>query len=724
VLNELYDAASSLADIGVSPKDWHKEYTLVPKPQSLKKSTGKPTFFVFIGRDSQIVRIERVADQNETANLRKWEKGNGNSFPYFNIPPLWWISFNPKENDDDKVFKKALDKGTATAQEVEQFIKEKTAAGKEWENKHISRIGDCLHKIPDKLKEIIDSPPPECRAIIELIDRVSGLSVSQFYESIKNEFKKRMLVEPSLAHLYFGAAFYRGKKAPGNNVSILLELEDGTSAFEYPVKHPRVRDFINERMLGHQKTTTKASGQPDAFGKDLAGSHNKYPAVTISIFGKVILRAMNHEYPCQYRYGTINQESCLVGEESRKLIKGALEWLTAPKRKGKTWDMVARAAGNNEILLAYPSVLPEEPPNTAGMFSGTVGEGDTTNNTSRFEDCAKEVTGTLQGLMSQNPNLDFRVFVLRKMDPARTRISSNRRYAAQHLINSARNWVKGCRNLPHILIKQFTRRGRPEWLEPKIPFPMEIVWTLNTLWSLGGKNTKKNKAAGQTQWTPSSVKSVTTDDGISLFLEEGVFLEQILRRALHTAMHNAIGLVLALGQAHAQKLAFVSDKNYARQIMILPSILGLLLFKMNITKEEYMKSPPYLVGRLLSLADQLHYYYCQEVRNNSIPPQLMGNALMSTALEEPVKALALYCNRILPYQAWAKTVSGDAAGLARYFLSELGKVSSELGDVCSNTPLKIIPERCTDSDKAQMLLGYLTRPEKSDSENTKQGDAK
>lgn len=126
-----------------------------------------------------------------------------------------------------------------------------------------------------------------------------------------------------------------------------------------------------------------------------------------------------------------------------------------------------------------------------------------------------------------------------------------------------------------------------------------------------------------------------------------------------------------------------------------------------------MKSAPYLIGRMLSLADQTHYHYCQHVRKNSIPPQLMGNALMPTALEEPVKALALYSNRILPYQAWAKTVSGDAAGLARYFLAELG-------GVCSAISQSAIPVRCADEDKAQMLLGYLAKTEKSDSTTTTQ----
>jgi hypothetical protein len=126
-----------------------------------------------------------------------------------------------------------------------------------------------------------------------------------------------------------------------------------------------------------------------------------------------------------------------------------------------------------------------------------------------------------------------------------------------------------------------------------------------------------------------------------------------------------------------------------------------------------MKSAPFLIGRMLSLADQIHYHYCQHVRNGQAPTQLIGNALMVTALEEPEKALALYAQRILPYQAWAKTVGGEGARLAKYFLSELGKA-------CSDVALADVPRRCADADKAQMLLGYLAKTEKSDSTNTAQ----
>ena len=118
-----------------------------------------------------------------------------------------------------------------------------------------------------------------------------------------------------------------------------------------------------------------------------------------------------------------------------------------------------------------------------------------------------------------------------------------------------------------------------------------------------------------------------------------------------------------------------------------------------------MASPAFLVGRLLALADSLHYQYCQGVRNSQVPGQLLGNSLVATALETPQSALALYAQRILPYQAWARTCKANEKGpetLAKYFLAQLGEASSEIS-------LLDIPVRASDADKAQLILGYLAK---------------
>jgi len=126
-----------------------------------------------------------------------------------------------------------------------------------------------------------------------------------------------------------------------------------------------------------------------------------------------------------------------------------------------------------------------------------------------------------------------------------------------------------------------------------------------------------------------------------------------------------------------------------------------------------MKSPAYLIGRLLSVADQLHDKYCKYVRNDSRPPQLLGNALMAIALEHPEQALAMFSQRMLPYQAWARTYSDPnpdkEAGLVHFFLNEWGAICSQLAELDTK-----IPVRCSDTDKASMLLGYLASTAKNE----------
>ena len=72
-----------------------------------------------------------------------------------------------------------------------------------------------------------------------------------------------------------------------------------------------------------------------------------------------------------------------------------------------------------------------------------------------------------------------------------------------------------------------------------------------------------------------------------------------------------------------------------------------------------MKGPPYLVGRLLSLADQLHVQYCLS-RSEGADSSLNSSAtcLCRPHSEQPTKALAILSQRIVPYQAWAQTVQG------------------------------------------------------------------
>ena len=224
------------------------------------------------------------------------------------------------------------------------------------------------------------------------------------------------------------------------------------------------------------------------------------------------------------------------------------------------------------------------------------------------------------------------------------------------------------------------------------PFPLQVPDCLNRVWKVDGT-------------TKSEVRTIPKSSGIELLLDEAVAQRQV-PHLLNVAIQNTKGLFFSLGKSlHRNEVVNLSGYDQQKQLM--PSILGILLWKLGIGKETYMNNPPYLVGRMLKLADELHALYCKEVRRDKLPPQLLGNALMSAALDSPTRSLAQLALRIAPYLGWARTNSTDSAGLSRYFLKEFGLVEASLRDAK-------LPVRLDDAAKAQLLLGYISTNSQSD----------
>lgn len=110
-----------------------------------------------------------------------------------------------------------------------------------------------------------------------------------------------------------------------------------------------------------------------------------------------------------------------------------------------------------------------------------------------------------------------------------------------------------------------------------------------------------------------------------------------------------------------------------------------------------MNESPYLLGKMLNLADGLHKLYCEENRNNDIPRELLGGIFYVQIANHPRQAFGALGIRMIPYLKWAKTTKEK---LAHWYLKEFSAVSDALQQ-------NGIPEKLTDADKAQMLLGYL-----------------
>jgi len=676
MLNELFHLAVVIKEAGIIPLDWHKD--LKPLPIATPK---KPCYKILLRSDGSISGIEPMHGER-TSMLRKWEPSNGNSFPGFNVQPLYRIT----DEDRKKRLRKWREgKEAVDVVELKNWCHE--TQSKNWDTKTSKKLTKCLEEIPSQLKERCGDIPETLDSVKKLFERISTWKddvVPRFAQALESSIwtslergEETSTLLPILAHE--GSADHEPKGDRGS-ISVFLDVQDWR---DYPVAHKETIKWINTCLVQTHASCGDNVGDhnqaEDAFGLESVKHEDKLPEVKLPIIGGVKLRAMSGESPCQYRYGTIDAKSFRIGADSRRRAKGALEWLGSVEREGETWG---RADGK-ELIFAYPAILPKVPPKLAAFL----GTRKTDDSEARFENYAKDVVNCLKGLAPSLKDIELRVFSLRKMDKARTKVGFHRNCSAQRIVDAAREWQQGCDNIPAIQITVWgKKKGEVILSGPKTPFPLQIAECLNRVWKQDGT-------------TQCEIKGIPKSAGIELFFEASVIQGMVLHW-LTVALRNGGGLFLSMGNnMHHNEVFKLDGFNKHKQLM--PTILGLLLWKLGIRKETYMNNPPYLLGRMLKLSDELHALYCKEVRRNSLPPQLLGNALMVAALDSPTQAIAQLALRIAPYLGWARTNSTESAGLSRYFLKEFGVVEAKLRDIA-------LPGRLDDPARAQLLLGYIS----------------
>lgn len=674
MLNELYDLSRALDEAKIVPLDWHKDL------KQLRNATRKnPCYKILLGPEGFIGGIEPM-EEGLVAHLRKWEPSNGNSFPGFNIQPLYRIA------DEDR--KKRLKKWREGKEKIDFEELKKWAAetqSKNWDPKTFNRLAKCLGETPELLRQRCGEIPASFSSIKKLFENISAWKengVTKFSNALESyiwmALEKGDNVSSLLSVLIHEGSQIKKPENDRGSIPVFLDVPDWE---EYPVANEKTIGFLNTCLLRSHASQVNGDMTQliDAFGLESTGYEDKLPGVKLPILGWVTLKAMSSEIPCQYRYGTIDAKSFRIGADSRKRAKRALEWLGSDKREGETWG---RSDGK-EVVFAYPTILPETPPKLAACLGARRAD----DSEARFENYAKDVVDSLRGLAPSLKDVEVRVFSLRKMDKARTKVVFHRNYSAQRLADATKEWQQGCDNIPAVRIKAWGKeKGETTLSVPETPFPLQIAACLNRVWKHDGT-------------TKSEIKVISKSAGIELLLDERV-RQRIVYHLLTVALQNGEGLFLSMGNSmHRSEVIPFNGLNIHKQLM--PSIFGLLLWKLGIGKETYMSDSPYLVGKMLKLADELHALYCKEVRKNNLPPQLLGNALMVAALDSPTQALAQLALRIAPYLGWARTNSTMSAGLSHYFLKELGLIEGKLRDT-------VLPIRLDDPAKAQLLLGYIS----------------
>lgn len=698
MLNELLQAANAIPSL---PDTLHPSLKALPK---------YPSYKVLLDANGDVVE---VMAWEAIAGLRKWQPGgNGFSTPVFSIPPLFPI-FDPTLD------KSAAEKAAKLAKaELEAASRADVATWARYfdsiRGRRAQTIGSWLdsktNSLDDKCRKSLADVPAQLQALLPaneadyavlraLLERLQRLTPERFFPELERQLAAQL--ESAYDEKLFKLYCALNKAEAAKPCNLLLDLPDWDKIGDYPVNHERTAARLNALLGRAASGAGRAAVAPDAYGRAATDADEKFADLIVPGLGKVILRAMTKDAPCQYRYGRADADSFIVGKDARDRAKSALEYLTQTGRKGKTWQY--RGAS---LFLFYPeqalSVLDDSA--IADLCSLPDDEDDAyaaaANEAASFEARAERIAVALDGKPRES-EVPVHLIVLRKPDGHRTKLVAHHTFTMQHFVDAARNWVEGVSACPPVAFARWGKaKGERKDIVPEPPFPYQVTSWLNTFWVRGDESQGK-------------FKTFAPEDALTLLLAADGSQIPMARRALRHALAGWAGFLIAAGaREHASTVLKAGDKR-AAALTALPAILALLLFKSDshITREHIMANPAFLVGRLLALADSLHLQYCQGVRNGQVPGQLLGNALMATALETPQAALALYAQRILPYQAWARTSKATEKGpeaLAKHFLAQLG-------EICSEISLLDIPERASDADKAQMLLGYLAKlPGKTD----------
>jgi hypothetical protein len=726
MLNELYQLSEVLEKTGIATQDWHKDFRVLPK---IGKQTPcfKITLTCDAGNNEPLITTVEILRQEQIIGLRKYMPSNGLSFPCFNIGPVVaegkavfeqafcknagvTVEADLKSDKLEALFIDTLKKTPLDSVYVFNF---RQIAHPKFRDKKNETLRQCLNEIPPKLCEKLGDIPEKFTLLQALIHRVSSVDAESFMQALANQVCQQLAEDPSVwpkisPLLVLSKPLESGDESlPG--ISVVLEgatqqpLPDGY----YPVAHDKTHAWINQRLLDvdTMPITPNAATETDAFREPATGSEEKLDSVTLPQLGIVILRAMTKESPCQYRYRTADAESFRIGRDSRRKAKAALEWLSGKERAGKTWGVI----DSKELLFAYPSQSPERPAPYTRMFGAAgiaVGESEAVKEAS-FQHLAKETIDCLQGISHDLDKVTMQVFALRKMDKARTKVVFHRNVTALRLKERADVWQRGCNNLPPMRFRDWGKnKGELLWLVPKTPAPLDVADCINHIWK------RKGTSVSELKWkrdgtTVSELNTLDRTIGIDLLF--GNVGTEMLAFLLRQALNNTQGLLLALGQAKhsGQVLSLKKLTSYKQHV---PAVFGLLLDQLNLRKEHYMTSPPFLIGNILAISDQLHALYCKHMRKGDMPPQLLGNAVMSSALETPTQALALLAQRLVPYLGWAATNKTEDIGLSRFFLKQYRDISGVLKE-------KALPQRLNDSERATLLLGYLAGVSKETSES-------
>ena len=667
MINELSCLSRALEQAGIVPSQSYREYIPLPNVNA-----NAPCIRIWV-KGGHVVDFEAI-DREQALQLRKFGS-NQASFPAFNIISLYRITDESEKKWVAQCIKKP---DTIDVLRLRTLCRENA-----WEPHQNSRIKNCFSATPKKMIGLLESAGVSKENLLNTLAKecTPFADARVLHESLTRaafaKLEKKQDVGLALLILFQLGDAGKPCKDDKRNISVFFD----TDAYDTYGMYAASREFtafLNDAFLQAERISTSGTtedGFVDSFGEIYVPPHSPMPKVKLAAGFEPVLYTMFDGQPCQNRYHNFDdkRDSYPLSAQHRVQFQAALNWLGGDaKNKGVTW----LNTGKGEAVFAYPSSLPEAPLPYVQFF-GQIDRSET------FREISGSLLAAYNGIPPKDRPESVQVFVLKKIDKGRTKILYAQSASADALMRAAENWDMACNDLPGFAA-----------MKPSTPFPVDVAAVVNQVWRQNGES--------------STVSAMPPYEGIELFLHQTQ--HGLLLHELHILVQHGMPLFI-----HAGPLLHSGRKcsRIAQLEQILP-VLSMLLFFSGNRKDDYMEATPYLMGQLLKASDELHALYCKVVRNNQIPPQLVGSALFVAASETPGRTLPQLSVRMVPYLSWAKqyrTKNEDSSGLAGWYLRIFEQIANKLATAYS------VPMRWSDAQKAQLFIGYLASFPKQEKQN-------
>jgi hypothetical protein len=677
----------------------------------VKKPGKNPGYRVGLG-DGGVARIVEELDGDSMGNLWYHREGKMNAFPVLKVQHALFSVPN-----DDPVREKLADLKRTDQKQRIKLLREVIDQRELQFSDHDKQTWVRLRSKAQQWLDIFGKVDEQYVALPLMLQRFVNTEVSpedlliSLSSLIVERLEQGRLENVALAEkLLVGILDQEMYKKPAK-AEIPLVIDVAETNCPIVVADPKMSSYVIRLLRAREQRDPDGicalEGEPRPLLK------RRFPEPNIGDLGETKLFSKNKDTPCEFRYLKNSSDwedaskSFPVGQWIAVDTSAALKVITSQTLRGKTWRMVANGKwdgkGRNkrekkDLLIVYCEGQPIISDQAADFFGS-----DELERRDQFERDSEALCRALDGIIKHRPLSRLHLMLIGRADKEKKQVLMHLSPTAQEVLTAAERWKRAVwQNLPTVRFPLLSEeKGQsdgkgPIFLEvgPHPPYPDRVVRLLSSAWVRGGSDELKLQGPALRQV-------------LDFMLRATGKWQEAAQNLLDLAVQRVGPLLVGIaGAFRTMKREEIEQFKQAHRIAALRAValFGILLDALGRERGIYMKDTAFQLGRLLALSDTLHREYCLHERRRSIPPQLIGNALMSAAANNPEDAIDRLRERMSIYQAWATKGDDEEHKLAKWALSQIGHICQTI-----ERPL---PTNADQRFRAELFLGYMARTPK------------